>query len=98
MVSAKVEMPQSGRMELGDQHANSPQTLAPAALKPRPPTGPTRMQSPRGNVCVGTAAARSRALTELEDVHAQLVVLREKQPRQQDNSVSSKQVTSFAFS
>jgi hypothetical protein len=62
--------------ELGDQHANSPQMLAPAALKPRPPTGPTRMQSPRAISALGQQQLQ-QALTELEDVRAQLVVLSE---------------------
>jgi hypothetical protein len=60
----------------GDQPGTSPQTVAPAALKPRPPTGPTRMQSPRAASALGQQQLQ-QALTELEDVRAQLVVLSE---------------------
>jgi hypothetical protein len=62
--------------QAGDQLDTSPQTVAPAALKPRPPTGPTRMQSPRVMSALGQQQLQ-QALTELEDVRAQLVVLSE---------------------
>jgi hypothetical protein len=57
-------------------YATSPKNMAPAALKPRPPTGPTRMQSPRAVSALGQQQLQ-QALTELEDVRAQLVVLSE---------------------
>jgi len=62
--------------ERGDDPGTSPQNAAPAALKPRPPTGPTRMQSPRVASALGQQQLQ-QALTELEDVRAQLVVLSE---------------------
>jgi hypothetical protein len=62
--------------ERGDEPGTSPQNAAPAAFKPRPPTGPTRMQSPRVASALGQQQLQ-QALTELEDVRAQLVVLSE---------------------
>jgi hypothetical protein len=63
-------------LEPADQSGTSPQAPAPAFLKPRPPTGPTRMQSPRAMSALGQQQLQ-QALTELEDVRAQLVVLSE---------------------
>jgi hypothetical protein len=63
-------------LQASDHPGTSPQALAPAVLKPRPPTGPTRMQSPRAVSALGQQQLQ-QALTELEDVRAQLVVLSE---------------------
>ena len=62
--------------EQSEQLGTSPKAPAPVALKPRPPTGPTRMQSPRAASALGQQQLQ-QALTELEDVRAQLVVLSE---------------------